>query len=37
MAARERWCWLTTTDLNSELRIYFNEAELAWFKLKWIN
>jgi hypothetical protein len=35
MASKERWCWLTTTDASSELRIYFNEAEMSWFKLKW--
>ena len=35
MATQERWAWLTTTDTNSVLRIYFNDDELAWFKLKW--
>ena len=36
MASKERWAWYSTTESNQELRIYFNEAEMSWFKLKWV-
>lgn len=35
MVSKERWAWFTTTDASSTLRIYFNEAEMSWFRLKW--
>jgi hypothetical protein len=36
MASVEKWAWLTTTDASQELRIYFNEEAMTFFKLKWL-
>ena len=36
MASVERWAWWTTTEGNQELRIYFKEDAMAFFKLKWL-
>ena len=36
MQAVEKWAWLTTTDASGELRIYFNDEAMTFFKLKWL-